>query len=170
MGQITQVKKSRKAYKCSRCGKEIPVGSEYLRGDLNFSKPIIRCVKCGLQSWEVTTSDFQLRAGEAVYRWEENYSTDAADLAETVESLKSDLEELRDELRDELQDRLDNMPESLQDSDTGNTLQERIDSLDEAISELESVDAEFDEEEDGKEEFEERVKSEIESALGSIEV
>lgn len=166
MGQITQVKKSRKAYKCSRCGKEIPVGSEYLRGDLNFSKPIIRCVKCGLQSWEVTTSDFQLRAGEAVYRWEENYSTDAVDLAETVESLKSDLEELRDEL----QDRLDNMPESLQDSDTGNTLQERIDSLDEAISELESVDAEFDEEEDGKEEFEERVKSEIESALGSIEV
>ena len=166
MGQITQVKKSRKAYKCSRCGKEIPVGSEYLRGDLNFSKPIIRCVKCGLQSWEDTTSDFQLRAGEAVYRWEENYSTDAVDLAETVESLKSDLEELRDEL----QDRLDNMPESLQDSDTGNTLQERIDSLDEAISELESVDAEFDEEEDGKEEFEERVKSEIESALGSIEV
>lgn len=166
MGQITRVKKSRKAYKCSRCGKEIPVGSEYLRGDLNFSKPIIRCVKCGLQSWEVTTSDFQLRAGEAVYRWEDNYSTDAVDLADTIESLKSDLEEIRDDL----QDRLDNMPDSLQDSDTGNTLQERIDSLDEAINELENIEAEFDENEDDKEEFEERVRSEIESALGSIEV
>lgn len=169
MGQITRVKKSRKAYRCSRCGKDIPVGSEYLRGDLNFSKPIIRCTKCGLQSWEVTTSDFQLRAGEVVYRWEENYSTDAVDLAETVECLKSDLEEIRDDL----QDRLDNMPESFRDSDSGNTLQERIDGLDGAINDLESIDAEFDGDdgdEDHKEEFEDRVKSEIESALGNIEV
>lgn len=49
MSKIQHVKKSRKEYRCSKCGCTIPVGSSYLRGDLNFSRPIIRCVDCGLK-------------------------------------------------------------------------------------------------------------------------
>lgn len=132
MGKVQVITKSRKEYKCSKCGKIIPAGSRYYKGEINFGPTIIRCTECGLEHWEVTTSDYQLRAGEIVYRWRENYDTSEDGIA----SIISDLEELRDEL----QDRLDNMPEGLQEGDVGQLLQERIDALDSAISDLESID------------------------------
>lgn len=132
MGKVQVITKSRKEYKCSKCGKVIPAGSRYYKGEINFGPTIIRCTECGLEHWEVTTSDYQLRAGEIVYRWRENYDTSEDGIA----SIVSDLEELRDEL----QDRLDNMPEGLQEGDIGQLLQERIDALDSAISDLESID------------------------------
>lgn len=160
MGKITKVMKSRKEYTCGRCRKKIEVGQPYLRGDLNFSRPVIRCCKCGLQPWEVTTSDYQLSVGEVVYHWQDNYdvSEDGRD------GIMGELETIRDDL----QDRLDNMPEGLQNGEVGQLLQERIDSLDSAISDLESIDFEdFDEEdEDKKTDY----QVEIESALENIEV
>lgn len=133
MGKVNVIQKSRKECKCSKCQKVIPVGSKYYRGTINFNPDIIRCQSCGLQSWEVTTSDYQLQVGEIVYRWQENYG--AANI-DTVQSIVSDLESIRDEL----QDKLDNMPEQLQDSDTGMTLQDRIESLESAIDDLEGID------------------------------
>lgn len=132
MGKVQIIKKSRKEYKCSKCGKVIPAGSRYYKGEINFGPTIIRCTECGLESWEVTTSDYQLQAGEIVYRWRENYGVSQ----DGIDSIVSDLESLRDEL----QDRLDNMPEGLQDGDVGQLLQERIDTLEDAISEMESID------------------------------
>ena len=132
MGKVQVITKSRKEYKCSKCGKVIPAGSRYYKGEINFGPTIIRCTECGLESWEVTTSDYQLSAGQIVYKWQEDYSADQ----DGVDSIISALEELRDEL----QDRLDNMPEGLQEGDVGQLLQERIDALDSAISDMESID------------------------------
>lgn len=162
MGKITKVQKSRKEYTCGRCRKKIEVGQPYLRGDLNFSRPVIRCCKCGLQPWEVTTSDYQLSVGEIVYRWQDNYDVSE----EGRDSLIADLEEIRDDL----QGRLDNMPEGLQEGDAGQLLQERIDCLESAISDLESIDFEIDEDEEMDEDKEIEYRTEIESALENIEV
>jgi len=45
-----------------------------------------------------------------------------------------------EELRDEQEEKRQNMPDALQDSDSGNMLQERYDGLDSAISEFEQID------------------------------
>lgn len=63
---------------------------------------------------------------------------------DSAQELISQLEELRDMC----QDNLDNMPDQLQDSESGQLLQERIDGLDDWIGEIESIDWE-DEEMDG---------------------
>lgn len=156
MGKVTKVQKSRRDYVCGRCGKKIEKGQPYFRGDLNFAPPVVRCCRCGLEPWEVTTSDYQLTAGEIVYRWHQHNDPDECGR----DSIVSDLESLRDDL----QDRLDNMPEGLQQGDTGQLLQERIDCLDSAISELEDID--FDDEECEEEDFRDR----IEEALGYIDL
>jgi hypothetical protein len=72
----------------------------------------------------------------------EDFSTDTADeLSEFAENIKSNLEDLRDTT----QESLDNMPENLQYSPTAELLQERIDSLENGISEIESIDLEYEE-------------------------
>lgn len=133
MGKVQIIKKSRKEYKCGKCGRVIPVGSKYYKGEINFGPTIIRCSDCRLEGWEVTTSDYQLSVGEIAYRWEENY--DVSD-----ESIAEDIASALQEIYDETESRLENMPESLQGSDTGQLLQERMDNLELVIGELESVD------------------------------
>lgn len=129
MGKVKIVEKSRKEYRCSKCGELIPVGSRYYKGELNFSRPIVRCMKCGLKHYEVTTSDYVRTVGAIVEDWGENYPVE--------DGVWEGIAEALEELRDELQERFDNMPEQLQEnSDTGCMLQERIDALDSAISEL----------------------------------
>ena len=164
MVKITKVQKSRKEYICGRCRTKIEKGQPYLKGELNFSRPIIRCCKCGLEGWEVTTSDYQLSVGEIVYRWRDNYEANEQGRDDIVSELES--------IRDDLQDRLDNMPEGLQQGDTGMLLQERIDYLDEAISELENIDFECLEEDDGifEDDPEENWCEEIENALSNIQI
>lgn len=135
MGKVTVINKSRKECTCNKCRKVIPVGSKYFRGELNFARPIIRCADCGLQSWEVTTSDYQLSVGAIVYRWQEDYSVDMYGLSDIISSLE--------EIRDDLQSRLDNMPEGLQEGEIGTLLQDRIDSLDSAIDELNDIDEDY---------------------------
>lgn len=131
MGKVQVIQKSRKEYRCNKCGAVIPVGSSYYKGEINFGPTIIRCKNCGLEHWEVTTSDYILSAGAIVYKWSETYGCDE----DGLESIKSEVESLKDDL----QDRLDNMPEQLQYSPTGELLQERIDGLDSAIDELDSI-------------------------------
>lgn len=131
MGKVKVINKSRKNCKCGKCGNIIPIGSKYYRGEVNFHPDIIRCASCGLQSWEVTSSDYILSVGPIVYDWSETYSADISG----VEDIISDLQEIRDAL----QDNLDNMPEGLQQGETGELLQCRIDSIESAISELASI-------------------------------
>lgn len=68
---------------------------------------------------------------------------------EDVEDVATFIDEIRDDaesLRDECQEHLDNMPEQLQDSDSGQTLQERIDNLDSIIGDIDNFDSEFESE------------------------
>jgi len=132
MGKVNKIKSSRKEFKCNKCNEVIPKGSTYYRGEINFGPTIIRCEKCGLKGYEVTTSDYVMRAGELVEDWSNSYSADESGLDDIISAVE--------ELRDELQDRLDNMPYQLQEADTGTLLQERIDGLDSAQSDLESID------------------------------
>lgn len=132
MAKVEVIKKSRKECRCNKCGKTIPVGSKYYKGEINFGPTIRRCETCGLESWEITTSDYKLQVGEIVYRWQENYSKDQSGVDEIISALE--------DVRDEVQDRLDNIPEQLQEADAGMLLQERIEMLEDAISELENID------------------------------
>lgn len=131
MGKVTHIQKSRKEHRCNKCGDSIPVGSDYYKGEINFGPTIIRCNKCGLKRWEVTTSDYLLAVGPIVEEWEEHYSLDDSGVEDMISELES--------IRDDVQERLDNMPESLQSGDVGSQLQDRIDGLESAISELEDV-------------------------------
>ena len=182
MGAVKIINKSRKETRCMKCGNTIPVGSKYYRGELNFSRDIIRCETCKLQHWEVTTSDYQLRVGALVYKWRESYDLSTSGVEEIISELE--------DIRDDLQDRLDNMPEGLQQGDTGQLLQDRIDNLESAIDELSSIDedcikeeiaSEYGSEDDDEEPeydednaemveaFEEKISDAIDEALGCIE-
>lgn len=73
---------------------------------------------------------------------EEFEPEDIEDVATFVDDIRSDAESLRDEC----QEHLDNMPEQLQDSDSGQTLQDRIDNLDSVIGDIDNFDSEFESE------------------------
>ena len=131
MGKISKIEKSRKEYKCSECGKLIPIGSSYLKGILNFSKPIIRCLNCGLESWEVTTSEYKLQIGRIVNKWQKDYEI-------SEEGLQSIIQDLYDVLSD-IECKYDDIPENLQESPTGELLNDRMDGLQNCINELENI-------------------------------
>lgn len=128
MGKIQVISKSRKETKCGKCRTVIPVGSKYYKGVLNFQRPIIRCAKCGLKSYEVTTSDYIRNVGAIVEDWVEDY--------EIQDGVWDDIADALEEIKDECEERLDNMPYQLQEADSGSILQERIDTLESAIDGL----------------------------------
>lgn len=132
MAKVQVIQKSRKEYKCSKCGKVIPLGSKYYKGEINFGPTIIRCSDCKLEAWEVTTSDWQLSTGAIINRWEENYGLSDS----TPEEIHDEIESIMDDQ----QERLDNMPEGLQEGDVGQLIQERIDACEAAMDELDNID------------------------------
>jgi hypothetical protein len=81
------------------------------------------------------------------------------DFENGIEELVGEIEELKDEC----QNSLDNMPYQLQESDSGQLLQERIDGLDSWISDLQSIDTETNENltDDEKKERAEEIIQEI---------
>ena len=68
--------KARKEYKCSKCGEVIKVGDTYLKGTPFRRSPVIRCIKCGLRGWELSSSDYVQGAGRVCECWEEDYGFD----------------------------------------------------------------------------------------------
>lgn len=134
MAKIERIKKSArgKDLKCSKCGKPINVGDEYLKATPYKRPPIIRCVACGLKSYETSGSEYIRECGALVEDWQNNFSADEAGRDEIVSVLEG--------LRDQCQESLDNMPEALQEGDTGQMLQDRIDNLESVIDELNEID------------------------------
>ena len=163
--------KARKEYKCSKCGETIKVGDNYLKGTPFRRSPVIRCTKCGLRSWELSSSDYVQGVGRVCDCWEEDYGCDE----NTAQSIADELSNILDNT----QDSLDNMPEGLQEGDTGQLLQERIDNLESAICDLEAIDydnikeGELGDSDEAKEEMDEAIKSslreEIESAISCLD-
>lgn len=162
--KLVYVNKSQKEWVCKKCRKTIAVGDPYYRGRLGFRIPdIIRCRECGLESWEVTSSDYQLEVGEIVYRWQQNYSADEVGIDEITDALQS--------VMDDCQERFDNIPEQLQEANAGAILSERIDGLQSAIDELSCIDIERIKsdvcEGEGLQEFEEKgIPCEYDDILG----
>jgi len=134
MAKIQRVQKSRKETRCCKCGTVIPVGSSYLYAEPAFRPKIVRCVKCGLEPYETSSSDYIQTVGRICSKWQEDYGCDET----TAESIMSDLEDLKDQC----EENYDNIPEQLQDGDAGSTLQERIDNLEEVMNELDIIDYE----------------------------
>jgi hypothetical protein len=126
MAKINHIMKSRKELRCSKCGKVLPVGSEYLKATPFHARPIIRCVGCGLRPWETSQSEFVLTCGSISEDWRNDYE------CENVDDIISDLENLRDNT----QESYDNLPDSLQYGPTGEELENRLDMLDDVINEL----------------------------------
>lgn len=148
MAKIQQIQKSRKEQKCSKCGKIIPVGSSYLKAEPYMRSPIIRCVDCGLKSYETSGSEYIQRVGEIVEDWRSTF--------EQCEAIADDISYALESIRYDCQERLDNMPEQLQYSEAGELLQTRIDSLEDAINELSNCDyyiTQEDIEDDAREDF-----------------
>lgn len=89
-----------------------------------------------------------------------------------IGEIKSELEELQSEC----EERRDNMPEQLQDSGSGEILQNRYDSIDEMISEFDGIDVEVEDfsqelerdEGESEKDFKERIKQETESKKEEI--
>ena len=158
---------ARKEYKCSKCGEVIRKGDTYFKGVPFRRAPIIRCQKCGLRHWELSSSNYVQSVGRLVENWQDDYELGE----DTAQSIVDELSNIQEEC----QDSLDNMPEGLQEGDTGQLLQERIDNIQEAIDELDSIDydsikenAETDftsEYEEGTPEYQNELEGEIESEL-----
>lgn len=133
MARIERHKKSTrgKDLKCSKCGKDISVGEEYLKATPYHRPPIIRCVECGLKSYETSGSQYVRDVGSIVEDWQESFGTSDGVVDEIISSLE--------EIRDYTQESLDNMPEQLQQGDTGCMLQDRVDCIESTISDLEQI-------------------------------
>lgn len=84
-----------------------------------------------------------------------------AEANENLESLRDEVVNALEELRDQCEESRSNMPDALQESDTGNMLQERYDALDSAINEFQDID--LSEPTDGDLEIEEVEREENES-------
>ena len=157
-----KTQKSRKEYKCSKCGATINIGDTYHKIVEQFRQPRVRCAKCKPERSELTNSEYYSWLYDLQDHFEERYDLRSED---GKDEIYSELENMRDEL----QSRLDNMPEQLQYAPTGEMLQERIDCIDNAISELDNLD--FPDKEDFNDEnnTEEENEQEYQDALDEFE-
>lgn len=124
--------KAAKPYICSKCGKEIKSGEEYIRISGFHAWTQIRCTKCGYTRSDLTTSDY--------LKWLYDLQDNTSEMFEESEELANDIASELESKRDELQDSYDNIPESLQQGAVAEIIQERIDNLDSAIDDLYSLD------------------------------
>ena len=166
MAKIQVLTKSRRGKAvCSKCGKEILPGEKYNKATPFRRESIIRCLNCGIKSYETSCSSYVKWAGSLVYNWERMYPIDETivdDLMSEIESMKDDIEE-----------NLYNLPEQFQ---YDSILQERLDSLEECLSSLESIDTSFYDDIDEEDENyelelkgnEKGLKMEIDSAIKCI--
>ena len=132
MGKVVFIKKSRKEYKCGKCGSVIPAGSPYYKGELFRMRPMVRCTSCKLKHYEVTTSDYITAVGKIVEEWQEYYGIGEDTIGEIVDALY--------EIHNTCEENYDNIPDQLQEGAAAMLLQERMEELDGAISDLESID------------------------------
>ena len=149
---------------CSGCNQEIKCGDQYLKATPYRQKPIIRCVKCGLQPYETSNSNYIRQVGRLKDYWRSRVQVDADDVQGLIDDINS--------LKDDVEYSLYNMPEQFQD---GSVLRERLDALEMCIDELESIDIEEDYEDEDDDEQEDyyimipnNYKSDVLSALSNL--
>ena len=131
MARITHVKKARKDYPASG----IKAGEPYYWWAFRYGGKH-KSKTCPRAS-QLTQSPFLSQAYSLDERAQD--ASEDAHLPDLIYELTGEWRELGDEC----QGSLDNMPDSLQDSESGQLLQERIDKCEEIAGELESIDVEL---------------------------
>jgi hypothetical protein len=134
MARVNFVKRARKDIN----GTDIKRGDSYYWWKFKFGKKQVSKIKP--RDSQLTQSEFLGTIYEIQDRISELTIND--DLDSEVQSIISDLESLRDEC----EEKRSNMPEQLQETGSGEILQNRYDSVDEMIDELQSVETDVDEE------------------------
>lgn len=138
MARAHFVKKARRNYNDAGIKK----GESYYWWKFNFSKYIHRSKTAPRRS-QLTQSGFLAQ----LYDIEDNISDMSVENYSCGDDIRSDLDSFIGDIQsllDECQNNLDNMPEHLQESSSsGETLRERIDALEGWISELESINCDF---------------------------
>lgn len=124
--------KARKEYVCSKCGSAIKVGDMYYKGTPYHRSPVLRCTKCGLQSYELSSSEYVQQLGDLQCNWQKTYGL--------YDGVWNDVQSELENIKDGCEERFDNIPEQLQDAEAGSILQERIEQLEDAINELDTID------------------------------
>lgn len=136
MPRVKEVK-LRKPVKCDRCRKKLKPGDRAIKwktrnGFARFSSTLhARCLGCRPKPSELVSSDFV----RAMMEMEESIPS----MVESVDDARALLEELQSSiegLKSDEQDKYDNMPGSLQQSPTGQLIEERIAKLDELEGEI----------------------------------
>lgn len=161
MARVFTSKKSKAGKKiaCKKCGRKIKAGEKYFyyTRKLSRSKKVrgVRFTHCA--DHRPRHTDLSGSPMAEIYDAQEDASgsldscLSGSDMMQVIEDLKAVVEEVKERAEESLE----NMPEGLREnSDSGQTLQERIDALEEYISELEQVevgDAEEIEEEEPEE-------------------
>lgn len=143
MPRVTTVKKAQKAQgTCGKCGAKIKKGDSYRWWKFRYGGRRVRCAKpeCAPKASDLTQSAFY----GTLYSIEETVSDAVAafEAGGEPDDLASALREAAEELRnlgEECSSNRDNMPEGLQDSETGELLQNRADECESKADELDSA-------------------------------
>lgn len=122
---------------------------QFLRGGKNLSKERPKRSR-------LTQSGFL----SELYDMEDSVGDFTAENKDDFDSFKEDLMSQIESLKEQCEESLSNMPDSLQESPTGQLLQERIDGLDNWYSEVEGIECDYEEEEIREEKLGEYEKEE----------
>ncbi len=148
--RVHTVKKARKTHR----GTGVKKGDTYYWWKFRYG-PVIRSKTYPKRS-QLTRSSFL----STLYSLQDDFIVDPDNLEGDRDDRVSEIEQLRDEC----QDSLDNMPEQLQEnSESGQTLTERIEALNSWAEELEGIDCEIDSDDENESEADqrERITAEI---------
>lgn len=159
--------KANKEYKCSLCGKIINKGEQYIKHSMNFGPTKVRCIDHPFKRADLTSSEYL----QTIYSLQDDTSFEAT-CSEDLEQLRDDMINEIESLKDETESRLYNMPDSLQESPTGELLQERISSMEDALSDLESLEIPDREDYETDDEYEEACQeaaNEIDYTVNNLE-
>ena len=142
MARIERINKSRKEQKCSKCGEVIAVGMPYLKATPYRQRPIIRCTKCGLKSYETSGSEYVKEVGSIVEDWQESYGIRDGVAEEIAIPRKPQKKQIGEDVAQELGDVLEKIRGVVKDLqqlnllDTSNVEYQRAAMLEKTLLEL----------------------------------
>lgn len=140
--RVNRVSKCRKSPgKCHKCGCAIKVGDPYRWFQFAFSPKSVRCSKseCAPTRSDLTRSGFY----QSLFGIEDTFNAacgearSSTDPTIAIQAARDAADELRN-LGSECEEKRSNMPESLQDSSSGQLLEERQNECEDKASEFES--------------------------------
>jgi hemerythrin-like domain-containing protein len=157
MPKVTHVKHAAKDYPAVGIKK----GDEYYWWAFQFGPKIMS--KTPPKRYQLTRSPF---LSELYHFQDEEIPKITAENTDDLQQIIEDMKEKLEEWKNSAEESLENMPEQLREtSEAGINLQERIDHLDSWISDLESIDLDFDKEGDQK--LEEWIEEKIAEIQGT---